>query len=100
MRIGDHRSSPMAPLRSISTALLIYILLLTTSGAFRIASYNLRYDSKPDNVTVQQTLDNLADPLVEPQYLKLAGEQPWSARRIKIAQELLNEGTVLAGGCD
>jgi hypothetical protein len=89
----------MALLQSLSTVLLISMSLLTTSGAFRIASYNLRYDSKPDNITVQQTLDNLADPLMQPSYLKLTSERPWSTRRIKIAQELLNEGTVLAGRC-
>jgi len=62
-----------------------------------MASYNLRYDSRPDNITVQQSLDNLGDPLKQPAYLNASREQPWSTRRIKVAQELISDGVVLAG---
>ncbi|KAI0088347.1 Endonuclease/exonuclease/phosphatase [Irpex rosettiformis] len=62
----------------------------------RISTYNLRYDSMPDNITVQQTLANLSDPLVAPTYLGLLGEQPWSMRRIKVAQHLIHSGDVMA----
>ncbi|KAI0752547.1 Endonuclease/exonuclease/phosphatase [Daedaleopsis nitida] len=63
----------------------------------RIATYNLRFDSKPDNITVQQSLDSLPDPLVAPTFYGKTGEQPWSTRRIKVFQHLINEGIVLAG---
>lgn len=65
---------------------------------FRLVSYNLRYDIKPDDITVETSLNQLPDPTLEPSYLGLAGkEQPWSARRIRIAQDILNEGVALAG---
>ncbi|KAF7348878.1 Endo/exonuclease/phosphatase domain-containing protein [Mycena venus] len=57
----------------------------------------LRYDSRPDNITVQQSLDNLSDSLTAPGYLRKSGEQPWSLRRLRGAEHLLGEGLVLAG---
>ena len=66
-----------------------------------MVSYNLRYDVKPDSITVKQSLATLPDPTLEPSYLSLAGrEHPWSSRRIRIAQDLLNEGVALAGTYD
>jgi hypothetical protein len=65
--------------------------------AMRLVTYNLRYDAKPDNVTVQQSLDALPDPLAAPGYLRKSGEQPWSVRRLRVAEHLLGEGIVLAG---
>lgn len=62
----------------------------------RIATYNLRYDSQPDNITVKQSLADLPDPLVPIQYYGKSGEQPWSSRRVSIAQSLLSEGVVIA----
>ncbi|ETW77398.1 hypothetical protein HETIRDRAFT_65490 [Heterobasidion irregulare TC 32-1] len=69
----------------------------SSSTQIRIASWNLRYDSMPNNITVQQTLASLADPLQQPAFFNLTGEQPWSTRRIKVAQRLLSENIVLAG---
>lgn len=63
----------------------------------RIATYNLRYDSKPDNISVQQSIKSLDDPLQQPQFLGISKEEPWSTRRIRVAELLLSEGTVLAG---
>ncbi|KAI0922720.1 hypothetical protein AcV5_009617 [Taiwanofungus camphoratus] len=63
----------------------------------RIATYNLRYDSQPDRITVPQSLDALPDPLERPRFLNKTGEQPWSTRRIKVAQQLLNEEPILIG---
>ena len=69
-----------------------------SSLSFRLVSYNIRYDFKPDNITVKESLAKIQDPTREPSYLSLAGrEQPWSSRRIRIAQDLLSEGVVLAG---
>ena len=70
----------------------------TSAHSFRLATYNLRYDNKPDAITVKDSLANLSDPSLQPSYLGLAGqEQPWSSRRIRIAQDLLSEGVVIAG---
>lgn len=63
----------------------------------RLGTWNLRFDSMPDNITVQESLDVLPDPLVQPAFLNLTGEQPWSTRRIKVAQRLIGEGVVLQG---
>ncbi|KAJ7839149.1 Endonuclease/exonuclease/phosphatase [Mycena olivaceomarginata] len=67
------------------------------SKPMRFVTYNLRYDSQPDSITVQQSLDNLPDPLPAPGYLRKNGEQPWSLRRLRVAEHLLGEGIVLAG---
>ncbi|KAJ7778966.1 hypothetical protein B0H16DRAFT_1683248 [Mycena metata] len=55
-----------------------YLAILTVSAplhssAFRMVTYNLRYDSKPDNIT------------------------PWSLRRLRVAEQLMSEGIILAG---
>ncbi|KAJ7193620.1 hypothetical protein GGX14DRAFT_588245 [Mycena pura] len=50
------------------------------SPLMRLVTYNLRYDPRPDNITVQQ-LDALPDPLVLPGYQRRSGEPPWSLRR-------------------
>ncbi|KAJ8522078.1 hypothetical protein ONZ45_g1265 [Pleurotus djamor] len=65
--------------------------------SMRVASWNLRFDSQPDNITVQQTLNGLSDPLVQPTFLGSSRERPWSTRRIRVAETLLSEGIVLAG---
>ncbi|KAF8628051.1 hypothetical protein AX17_006055 [Amanita inopinata Kibby_2008] len=57
----------------------------------RIVTYNLRYDYKPDNISVGESLSTLPDPLVQPTFLGVRNEQPWSTRRIRIAQHLLSE---------
>lgn len=71
--------------------------LLAFSDAFRIATHNLRFDSMPNNITVQQSVAALPDPLVQPKFLGLSGEQPWSTRRLKIAEHILSEGVILLG---
>ncbi|KAI0049525.1 mannose-6-phosphatase [Auriscalpium vulgare] len=71
--------------------------MAATTTPVRIASWNLRFDSMPDNITVQQTLAALPDPQLQPVFLGLSGEQPWSTRRIKVAERLLGEKIALAG---
>ncbi|KAJ8087591.1 hypothetical protein PM082_006424 [Marasmius tenuissimus] len=75
-----------------------FLLLFTSSAlGMRIATWNLRFDSKPDNITVQQSIDQLPDPLTQFPFLGLHGEQPWSTRRLRVAETLLSEGIELAG---
>lgn len=71
--------------------------VMPANGSVRVATYNLRFDSMPDNITVQQTLAALPDPLTAPPFLGKTGEQPWSTRRIKVWQDLMSEGVVLFG---
>ena len=88
-----------------SPILLGLVGLMLTSGVaaadqtMRIATYNLRYDSMPDNISVQQSLTSLPDPLQAPVYYGKTGEQPWSTRRIKVFEHLESAGVVLAGTC-
>ncbi|KAJ7836915.1 Endonuclease/exonuclease/phosphatase [Mycena olivaceomarginata] len=79
---------------------LSFVLALCSpwyAAAFRLVTYNLRFDSMPNNITVQQSLASLPDPLIQPNYLSLTAEQPWSLRRIRVAEHLISEGIILAG---
>ncbi|KAJ6612844.1 Endonuclease/exonuclease/phosphatase [Mycena sp. CBHHK59/15] len=77
--------------------LALCLLAPLHAAALRMVTYNLRFDSMPDNITVQQSLAAVPDPLVQPAYLALTDEQPWSTRRLKVAEHLISEGIVLAG---
>lgn len=59
----------------------------------RYATWNLRFDSKPDNITVAQSLASLPGPLETPTpyYANITKERPWSTRRIKVWQRLADE---------
>ena len=86
-------------LRVITIALLLVHWLLVTTASIpnmRVVTYNLRYDALPDNLTVQDSLDALPDPLSEPNYLNVHQEQPWSNRRIRIAENLLSSNIDIA----
>jgi hypothetical protein len=63
----------------------------------RLASYNIRFDSRPDDITVQQSLKSLKDPLQEPVYQDTTTEQPWSTRRVRIAEQLLKDRVDVVG---
>lgn len=84
----------------IETILLLNVLCLMFAGAkgamqqsgqLRVLSYNVRYDSMPDSITVQETIDSLpsAIPQDPSKYYPNTTEQPWSTRRIHIANEIL-----------
>jgi endonuclease/exonuclease/phosphatase family metal-dependent hydrolase len=62
----------------------------------RIASWNIRYDVKPDNIPLQHSLAALPDPLLPPG-AALVGEQPWSARRVAVARTLFAAKVDLIG---
>lgn len=57
----------------------------------RLMSYNFRYDSKPDSITVQETIDALPSGLPETPstYYANTAEKPWSTRRIGITNDIL-----------
>ncbi|KAI5116281.1 hypothetical protein M0805_009932 [Coniferiporia weirii] len=63
----------------------------------RLATWNLRYDSMPDSITVSNTLQNLPATLKGPaRYSNITKEKPWSTRRVKVAQQLLKSEVVIA----
>ena len=63
----------------------------------RLATWNLRFDSMPDNITVAQSIAALPNPLQQPAFLNVTKEARWSTRRLRVAEHLLSEGIVLLG---
>lgn len=82
---------------AIVVALSIMEVVVAASSPLRIATYNLRYDSKPDNISVAQSLSALPDPLQAPVYLGNSGEQPWSTRRLRVSERILGENVTILG---
>jgi len=76
-------------------AVLGSIGLASFTSAFRLATWNLRFDALPDNITVAESIASLPDPLTPIAYLSKSGEQPWSLRRLLVAERVLSEGTAL-----
>ncbi|KAH7104921.1 Endonuclease/exonuclease/phosphatase [Auriculariales sp. MPI-PUGE-AT-0066] len=76
---------------------LIALALCASSpvSAFRFATWNLRYDSKPDNITVAQSIAVIPNPLAPHPFYAVSGEQPWSTRRLYVTERVLSEGTAL-----
>jgi len=62
-----------------------------------IVSWNLRYDKLPDSISVSESLKTMPGALDKPNFTNATDEQPWSTRRLKVAQQLLTEDIVLAG---
>jgi hypothetical protein len=58
-----------------------------TAPTLRLGTWNLRYDAFPDSIPVSESLASLPDPHIPPSRM-LRGEQPWSARRVRVAQRL------------
>ncbi|KZV72592.1 mannose-6-phosphatase [Peniophora sp. CONT] len=65
--------------------------------SLRIMTWNLRFDSMPDNITVQETIDSLPDPILQPDFFGVSGEQPWSTRRIKVYDRIVGEKVQILG---
>lgn len=95
---SSYRMAFGAHIRATVIALLVIYWALAITGAqtMRIVTYNLRYDALPDNLTVQDSLNALPDSLNEPKYLSVHQEQPWSTRRIRIAENLLSSNIDIA----
>ncbi|KAB5592956.1 hypothetical protein CTheo_3591 [Ceratobasidium theobromae] len=55
--------------------------------SLRLTTWNLRYDSQSNNITVANSIANLPDRLQKPPlyYADVSREQPWSTRRIGVA---------------
>jgi len=68
------------------------------TAPIRLATWNLRYDVQPDNIPVSASLAALPDPCTAPSQV-LRGEQPWSARRVRVAQQLWASRVDLVGAC-
>ena len=63
-----------------------------------VMSWNLRYDRIPDNVPLADSLRAIPGPLVAPHKFHHGfGEQPWSVRRIRVAQLVRTADVDLAG---
>ncbi|KIJ29257.1 hypothetical protein M422DRAFT_215015 [Sphaerobolus stellatus SS14] len=67
-------------------------------SSLRVLSFNLRYDSQSDSISVEDTLKNLPDPL-QPRtsYYQNTGERRWSDRRVAVANEILFNKVELIG---
>jgi hypothetical protein len=61
-----------------------------TMNRLHLASYNLRFDSMPDGISVADSIAALPGPLEAPKYLRKTGEQPWSTRRMRVAHKILS----------
>jgi hypothetical protein len=66
------------------------------AAPIRLATWNLRYDVMPDDIPVSASLAALPDPCALPSRV-LRGEQPWSARRVRVAQRLWASRVDLVG---
>lgn len=86
--------NPFLPLATVLSAMAA---VQAASGPLRLATYNLRYDSKPDNISVSQSISALPSPLQAPVYLSKSGEQPWSTRRLRVAEQVLGENVTILG---
>ena len=89
--------SPCAKLLGSLLLSALAVPTISSASAMRVGSWNLRYDSQPDNITVAESLAALGDPLQEPTYLQNTSERPWSTRRVRVAELLLNKGVEVIG---
>ncbi|THU87178.1 hypothetical protein K435DRAFT_804546 [Dendrothele bispora CBS 962.96] len=87
----------LTPTLSLLIIQLSTLLHIVNVQAMRIATWNLRFDSIPNNITVQQSIDALPDPLEQFEFLNGFEERPWSTRRLRVAEMLLSEEIQLAG---
>ncbi|KLO18062.1 DNase I-like protein [Schizopora paradoxa] len=60
----------------------------------RLASWNLRYDSQPDRISVDESLRSLPDPSQSPEDTSY---RQWTPRRIEVARTLLREDVQIIG---
>ena len=69
-----------------------------TLAGIRLATWNIRLDKFADNTSVEESLQSLSRSyMTEGSYLKLEGEQPWSLRRLRVAETIVAEGVDVIG---
>lgn len=79
----------------------------TSPAIVHFASWNLRYDSQPDGLSIADSIARLPDPLAPPSHGKWSGsgyyantgERPWSERRIAVGNVLRASGAEVIGEC-
>lgn len=74
-----------------------HLLTFTSLRKMRLLTWNLRFDSQTDDISVKETLESLPDPLTAPKFMGRKREQPWSSRRIRVAQEIRGSGVSVIG---
>lgn len=80
--------SPLLAFATSQSVLASSIASMATN--LRIMSFNVRYDSIPDGISVQQSLKGLSRGVPqEPAYYSNTTEQPWSLRRLYVANDIL-----------
>lgn len=103
---------------SYKAAILLALLLCTTSAldlatqntlasstvimakTLHFMSYNVRYDSIPDDISVNQSLHALPKTIPSaPKYYANMTEQPWSLRRLYVANDVFFNDIDLLGTC-
>ena len=70
--------------------------LIGLSHARRQLEPAIRFAAR-QHFTVAESLAALGDPLQEPTYLQNTSERPWSTRRVRVAELLLNKGVEVIG---
>jgi len=61
-------------------------------------TWNVRLDALPDNITLAESIAALPDPVAQPaEFYAVNGEQPWSARRMRIYERILTEEVDIFG---
>lgn len=76
-------------------ALLVLISPFTGATNVRLTTWNLRYDSQSNNITVADSIASLPDRTQDPSpyYADASRERPWSTRRIGVAALLEFQGS-------
>lgn len=70
-------------------------------ASYRFLSYNIRFDSKPNNITVAETIDSLPSSIPSQPSSFYAGadtEPAWSDRRVRLANDILFNRVSFFGG--
>lgn len=89
---------PLSEVAAVRMSVSDESVSIASDASIRLGTWNLRYDVMPDNITVQETIANLKDHLVEPDpYHSNPVELPWSTRRTYVSSTLLHERVQLIG---
>lgn len=89
----------MIPLKILTPFLATFPYWTTAHVTLRGMSWNLRWDSQADNVTIEQSLAALNGNSIQTptSYYPNTNERPWSQRRIPVSELVLHEGVSFMG---